>query len=147
MKYCIKCKKQFDDTWEICINCNERLVIAELANFSLELQEEFRALKILSELINKRIKNLEKNFITAARERKPDINGNALKIAGQAETAAPVKKDVLEKQSTEKDYSLESKIGRVWFNRIGILAVTLGMAFFLKYAFDNNWIGELGRVV
>ncbi|MBI4845618.1 MAG: DUF2339 domain-containing protein [Candidatus Omnitrophica bacterium] len=147
MKYCIKCKKQFDDTWQVCINCNERLVIAELENFPLKLQEEFKALTVLAESINKRIKVLEKDLITAAGYLKPVSNVNVLKSAGQAEIAAPVKKELPEKQSDEKDYSLESKIGRVWFNRIGIMAVTLGMAFFLKYAFDNNWIGELGRVV
>ena len=41
--------------------------------------------------------------------------------------------------------NLEWWIGR----RLGWLAVILfvfAVAFFLKYAFDNNWIGELGRV-
>ncbi len=33
-----------------------------------------------------------------------------------------------------------------WFNYVGILAVGLATAFFLKYAFDNNWIGPGGRV-
>ncbi|HVG39094.1 MAG TPA: DUF2339 domain-containing protein, partial [Pyrinomonadaceae bacterium] len=41
---------------------------------------------------------------------------------------------------------LESRIGGSWFNRIGIVAVTLGVGFFLKYAFDNEWIGARGRV-
>lgn len=43
--------------------------------------------------------------------------------------------------------SLESRVGSQWFNRIGILAVLIGMAWFLKYAIDNQWIGPLGRVV
>ena len=43
--------------------------------------------------------------------------------------------------------SLESRIGSQWFNRIGILAVMIGMAWFLKFAFDNHWIGPLGRVL
>lgn len=43
--------------------------------------------------------------------------------------------------------SLESRIGSQWFNRIGILAVLIGMAWFLKFAFDNHWIGPLGRVL
>jgi len=34
----------------------------------------------------------------------------------------------------------------VWFNRVGIAALVLGISFFLKYAFDHRWIGELGRV-
>ena len=33
-----------------------------------------------------------------------------------------------------------------WFYYVGILAMALAMAFFLKYAFDNNWIGPTGRV-
>lgn len=43
--------------------------------------------------------------------------------------------------------SLESRIGSQWFNRIGIVAVLIGVAWFLKLAFDNHWIGPLGRVL
>lgn len=43
--------------------------------------------------------------------------------------------------------SLESRIGSQWFNRVGILAVLIGMAWFLKFAVDNHWIGPLGRVL
>jgi uncharacterized membrane protein len=45
------------------------------------------------------------------------------------------------------DRSLESRIGSQWFNRVGILAVLIGMAWFLKLAIDNHWIGPLGRVL
>lgn len=31
--------------------------------------------------------------------------------------------------------------------RLGIAAVVIGMAFFLKYAFDNNWVGPAGRIM
>ena len=37
-------------------------------------------------------------------------------------------------------------LGGNWLARIGILAVVIGVGFFLKLAFDNNWIGETGRV-
>jgi len=47
----------------------------------------------------------------------------------------------------ETDDSLESRIGSQWFNRVGILAVLIGMAWFLKMAIDNHWIGPLGRVL
>jgi uncharacterized membrane protein len=46
----------------------------------------------------------------------------------------------------EKRRDLEATIGGSWFNWIGIIAVTFGIAFFLKYAFDKQWIGPLGRV-
>jgi uncharacterized membrane protein len=45
------------------------------------------------------------------------------------------------------DGSLESRIGSQIFNRVGILAVLIGMAWFLKFAIDNHWIGPLGRVL
>ena len=41
---------------------------------------------------------------------------------------------------------LESRIGSHWLNRVGISAVLIGVSYFLKYAFDNNWIGPAGRV-
>ncbi len=37
-------------------------------------------------------------------------------------------------------------IGGSWFNWIGIIAVAFGVAFFLKFAFDNQWIGPRARV-
>jgi uncharacterized membrane protein len=43
--------------------------------------------------------------------------------------------------------SLESRVGSQWFNRIGILAILIGMGWFLKLAIDNYWIGPLGRVL
>jgi uncharacterized membrane protein len=42
--------------------------------------------------------------------------------------------------------SLEGTIGKLWLNRIGIVAILIGVAYFLKYAFDSGWIGPRGRV-
>lgn len=56
-------------------------------------------------------------------------------------------REYLAPQLTTEDRSLESRIGSQWFNRIGILAVLIGMAWFLKLAIDNHWIGPAGRVL
>lgn len=40
----------------------------------------------------------------------------------------------------------EQVLGRNWFAIIGAVALVLGIGFFLKLAFDNNWIGDTGRV-
>ncbi|HJT18436.1 MAG TPA: DUF2339 domain-containing protein [Thermoanaerobaculia bacterium] len=42
--------------------------------------------------------------------------------------------------------SVESLIGAHWLNRVGIAALLVGAAFFLKYAFENAWIGPAARV-
>ena len=42
--------------------------------------------------------------------------------------------------------SLEEHIALVWLTRAGATAFLVGVAFFYKYAVDNEWIGPLGRV-
>jgi len=42
--------------------------------------------------------------------------------------------------------NLEAKIGKVWINRIAIVAILCSVAFFIQYAFQSNWINETGRI-
>lgn len=42
--------------------------------------------------------------------------------------------------------TLESWIGRQGFGWAAVVLLLFATAFFLKYAFENRWIGELGRV-
>ena len=42
---------------------------------------------------------------------------------------------------------LEEIIGERWLGWVGIAVLLFGAAFALKYAFENRWIGELGRVM
>jgi len=64
------------------------------------------------------------------------------------QTAAPVPQPAVLRQTraAEDQPNLESRIGSHWLNRIGIAAVLIGVSYFLKFAFDNNWIGPAGRV-
>jgi uncharacterized membrane protein len=41
---------------------------------------------------------------------------------------------------------LESVIGRRWIGWVAVLLILFATGFFLKYAFENRWIGEVGRV-
>jgi uncharacterized membrane protein len=47
---------------------------------------------------------------------------------------------------TKDEAGLEKKIGQFWLNRIGIVAVLVGVSYFLKFAFESNWIGPGGRI-
>jgi len=59
-----------------------------------------------------------------------------------APTAAP---PAVEKGATSsRDW--EWLVGGNWLARVGILALIIGIGFFLKLAFDNDWIGENLRV-
>ncbi|MSU54927.1 MAG: DUF2339 domain-containing protein [Candidatus Taylorbacteria bacterium] len=48
--------------------------------------------------------------------------------------------------SATRAISSEEEGGR-WLGKIGIVLLLLGVSFFLKYAFDNNIIGVVGRVI
>jgi len=41
---------------------------------------------------------------------------------------------------------METVIAGRWFNRIGIVALLFAVSYFLKLAFENDWIGRPGRV-
>jgi len=49
--------------------------------------------------------------------------------------------------SEKADVSFEQKIGTKWVLIAGVITVIVGVGFFLKYAYDNNLVGPLGRVV
>ena len=41
---------------------------------------------------------------------------------------------------------LEAVIGQKWIGWVAVVLIFCAVGFFLKYAFENRWIGELGRV-
>jgi len=45
------------------------------------------------------------------------------------------------------DGDFEFKVGGKYLNRIGAVAILLGTLFFVKYAFDNDWVTPLMRVL
>ena len=57
--------------------------------------------------------------------------------------------DKLDKESKQekRSISFEKYIGGNLFSKIGILALVIGIGFFVKYAIDNDWINELGRTL
>ena len=47
----------------------------------------------------------------------------------------------------KKSLTFEEDIGMKWFARVGILALVIGVGFFIKYAIDMNWINHLTRII
>jgi len=77
--------------------------------------------------------------VEAAQRSQPYVAIDRIQALAQSgRGAAPTK------SSTPVD--MEALIGGSWLNRIGIVALIAAVSFFLKYAFDNNWIGPRGRV-
>jgi len=55
--------------------------------------------------------------------------------------------EVVESKKKEDEGNLEERIGVKLFSRLGIIALVVGIGFFIKYVNDNNLISHLGRVI
>ncbi len=76
------------------------------------------------------------------------IEGRRASAPTPAEEAAPPPlPESAPKKPARSSKEIEAKIGGKWLNYIGIVAVIIGTGFFIKYAFENEWIGPTGRVV
>lgn len=80
--------------------------------------------------------------VTKKKEKKIDLGQDSLIQTSKhyAKTSNLVSK----KKSAKSD--LESKIGKNWLPKIGIVSIVLGIAFFVVYAIQNKWIGPTGQV-
>jgi hypothetical protein len=61
------------------------------------------------------------------------------------EPQRPLSAELKPQSRTREEW--EAFIGEKLFNRIGALAVIIGIGFFLKYSFNHNWISETVRVL
>jgi uncharacterized membrane protein len=68
----------------------------------------------------------------------------SLSFSGYAEPVAPNAPESAAAAEAPKE--LETNIGLTWINRIAAITLILAAAFFFKYAVDNQWIGETGRI-
>lgn len=99
------------------------------------LAQELRFLRQQLNEISNRLSRLEGGVGGTASYSKPYASGA---VSVQPVAAA-------QKPQTPKE-SVESKITGLWFAGVGVVALLFGVGFFLKYAFENGWIGETGRV-
>jgi uncharacterized membrane protein len=51
-----------------------------------------------------------------------------------------------DRKTSSRESSAEIALGQKWFLGIGVLIVIIGFGFFLKYAFDQQWIGPAVRI-
>ena len=49
-------------------------------------------------------------------------------------------------KKTDVRSTFEKLLGTNWLSKIGIITLVLGIGFFVKYAIDQQWINEIGRV-
>lgn len=119
--------------------------------------KELRELRALIAQLTERVYRLEQALEIKA----PAVEEPAAVVPTPPSEAAPLRRVessvelrspesrmpvIFQRPAETSEPDLESRIGSQWLNRIGIVAVLIGVSFFLKFAFDNNWIGPAGRI-
>jgi len=144
-----------------------------LAQQVQELQAEVRRLRERDELMNERLAALERMQGVAAPPPQPisaappepvepppqepvpaPVSGvepaPLIPAAPSPEPEVPAITPVsrrIPKAAPSKPREWEQILGGNWLARIGVIALIIGAAFFIKYAFDNNWLGPTARVI
>jgi len=71
----------------------------------------------------------------------PNMGGSMAEQKDTSPKLEPVGAPASQPGSSKESMSIESKIGMKYFNWIGVIVLIMGIGFFLKHAFDNEWIG------
>ena len=111
------------------------------------IEDEIRRLRELVTQINDRLITLEQR--QGITERPPPPLKPAPVVPSHE--AAPIPMVEVPprkgKPARVREREWEQILGGSWLARIGVLALIIGAGFFLKFAFDNDWIGPTGRVI
>ena len=164
---CPKCQQENESDRRFCIFCGSLLPASETGGPSepaqgpvdippeqpQALQEEVRRLSALVALMNDRLAALERTQAIPAPSPEPTPAPAPVpsRAAIPSREAVPVPTEKVPpsegKPAKVKEREWEQILGGNWLARIGVLALVIGAAFFLKFAFDNDWIGPTGRVI
>ena len=111
----------------------------------LQIYADFATLKV-------ELENLRK-LISADVPKQEIVAGSA----GEQNSSAPDRRktpppllqmaaETVERGRASKKGSAELAVGQKWFLGIGVLILIIGVGFFLKYAFDQRWIGPAVQI-
>jgi uncharacterized membrane protein len=77
----------------------------------------------------------------------PAVTWAAPSAAAPARVGSPPVSPAFKLGESESKESLESQLGSKVLSKVAILLLLVGAAWFLKWTFDNHWIGPAGRIV
>jgi hypothetical protein len=165
---CSQCGRVNPAEARFCIYCGSPLTpeTQSLPERPQTIEDEIRQLREMVSRINYRLDALESRRVMSAKPppvaapepREPEIIKPVPEVAPAPAAITPpsekvpggleeIPARVEEKRPRAKEREWEQILGGNWLARIGVLALIIGIGFFLKYAFDNNWLGPTARVI
>lgn len=168
---CLRCNKAFDSSFNRCPSCGFEISLTESFNNIKQALQESKAnnsqisdwlnqLEMKIDSLESIVKSHSEKIIQAwpvsdSRDEKTHTRiapppTDSVYESKPRDSIEPVEAhygEKYEKDTKTKDkLSAEVRFGQKWLLIIGIITTIIGIGFFLKFAFDRNWIGPAGRV-
>lgn len=168
---CPKCQYQITRLVKKCESCGYQFdsIVYQKLSLYFDLKTELNGLNVFKEMLSEKIKSFsqkiksyEKILIFDLKKISESFRINKkveviakkeikeVKIKSEKKVAAAsVKKpeEKLVRAKTKKEASeFELAIGQKWILLAGLLTTIFGVGYFLKYSFEQGWIGPAGRV-
>ncbi len=112
--------------------------------------------------VSGRVSDLEKKLAVKLRYEKPAAAPGEINVKNRNEEFRPAvtetanfahtqtavePKAQIKPEAVKKTEAQETEDAVGWLNKIGVVALVLGMGFFFKYAIDQGWINEWARII
>jgi uncharacterized membrane protein len=157
---CPKCTTLIVKQGRFCAQCGNDFgeELFERLEYYFGLKEEFKRVAALQNDLASGLKDLLHRIETYEAMLNRDLAGSIvasqetkpLASASKAEPAQqprPVVSAPAYTPGPKRDSSaLEIQVGQKWLLVIGILTMVFGVGYFLKYSFEQGWVGPEGRV-
>ena len=152
---CPDCRRAITENASFCGLCG--------FNFSADFQAKLTAYFELKEDVSK-LRSIARNELSAGIER---LSAKIEKYySAEEELSAPAPAPVrteaarpvvtvsapppppppTKEDKQRADLNFETAMGQKWLLIIGVVATVFGVGYFLKYSFDQGWVGPAGRV-
>mgnify|MGYP000486424912 FL=1 len=148
--HCPLCDRENADTSSFCIYCGAELHNVEDEADTLEIGPDAPEQQRVISGLTRDVRQLQREMrqVLSILSRQDDTAVTRQPVSpGPTVEMRPTPEAPVSEPSLWDRVDWEPIVGGNWLARIGVVAIVIGTAFFLKLAFDNNWIGEPERVV
>ncbi len=140
--YCPLCDRENADSSSFCVYCGAELHNVEDETDAPEIDPDAPEQQRVISGLTRDVRQLQREMRQVL-----SILSRQTVSSGPTVEMRPIPEAPVLEPSLWDRVDWESIVGGNWLARIGVVAIVIGTAFFLKLAFDNNWIGEPERVV
>jgi uncharacterized membrane protein len=145
---CPQCKRKVPQDATACPHCGYGLIVLQSFN---TIKDELGNISVETYSLSQKIRQMQKRLaqletLVSHQVEKPVPKTEAItqqQARRQPSSPSPPRKKAQPSTSRESEVTF----GQKWLLIAGVVVTVLAVGWFLKYSFDQNWIGPAGRVV